>query len=309
MTNNINKKKMKTIKEILRDRQLYLMLVPFLLYYIIFLYVPMYGLQIAFKDYSPFKGIFDSTWVGLKYFKQFFDSPYAWRVIRNTLGINLYLLAVQFPLTVFMALLLNEIKRAKLKSFIQTVVYVPHFVSVVVAASLVITMLSPSSGVINGIISALGGEKIYFLIKPEYFKTIYVIMRCWLSLGFDTIIYTSAMCSIDQSLYDAAEVDGAGRWAKMRHITLPGIASTTVVLLIMKIGNMLTVGSEAILLLYQPVTYETADVISTFVYRAGLVDNNYSYSTAVGLLQSFVSMILVVGANKISKKVNETSLW
>lgn len=303
------KNRMRVIHDMMNDRQLYLMLLPFLVYYIIFFYMPMYGLQIAFKDYKPFVGIWGSKWVGLEHFKTFFSGPFAWRVIRNTITINLYALLQNFTLTIVMALLINEIRHSKLKSFVQTIMYMPHFISTVVVAGLVITMLSPTSGIINVLIKAMGGESIYFLTEPKYFKTIYVLMGLWQQLGFNTIIYTSAICSIDESLYEAAEIDGAGRLRKILHITIPGILGTIVTMLIMRMGSLLTVGSEAILLLYQPITYETADVISTFVYRSGIEEGNYSFSTAVGLFNSLISLVLVVSANKISKKLTEVSLW
>lgn len=303
------KKHKKFWAEVVRDRQIYVMLAPFLLYYILFYYAPMFGLQMAFKDYRPFVGILNSPWVGMKHFVNFFTGPYAWRVIRNTLMINVYDLAFQFSLTIIFALLLNEITHKKLKTFVQTILYMPHFISIVVVAGLVITMLSPSAGIINIIIEKLGGDKVYFLSQPEYFRMVFVTMNCWAGIGFGTIIYTSAICSIDESLYEAADIDGAGRLKKIWHITLPGIKSTIVVMLILRMGSMMTVGSDAIILLYQPITYETADVISSFVYRYGLERGNYSYATAVGLFNGIIALIMVVTANKISKKVSEESLW
>lgn len=303
------KARKKVWSDVWRDRQLYILIIPFLAYMLVFHYFPMYGLQIAFKDFSPFKGITGSDWVGLEHFKNFFSSPYAWRTIRNTLLINLYGLAVNFTLTIIIALLLNEIRHKKFKTLVSTVIYMPHFISVVVVAGIVIAILSPTSGVINQIISFFGGEKIYFLSKPEWFRTIFTAMNGWCQIGFGTIIYTSAICSIDESLYEAAEMDGAGRFRKMWNVTLPGISHVIVVQLIMKIGAMMTVGSDAILLLYQPITYETADVISTFVYRYGIEGGQYSFATAVGLFNGGIALILVTLANKVSKKLNETSLW
>lgn len=299
----------KTFSEILRDRQLYIMLIPFVLYYILFLYMPMYGLQIAFKDYKPFVGVVGSKWVGLKHFINFFTGPYAWRVIRNTFMINVYEVMFTFTLTVVMALLLNEITQKKLRTMVQTIVYMPHFISIVVVAGLVISILSPTSGIVNAVIEKLGGERTYFLANPRFFKPIFVLMNGWSGIGFGTIIYTSAICSIDESLYEAAEIDGAGRMKKMLHVTLPGIKSTIVIMLILRMGQMLSVGSDAILLLYQPITYETADVISTFVFRYGIENGDYSFASAVGMFNGVVALVLVVAANKISQKVSETSLW
>ena len=302
-------KRSKVWSEIVRDRQLYFMLIPFLLYYIMFHYVPMYGLKMAFQNYKPFLGMAKSEFVGFEHFINFFTSPYAYRVIRNSLLINIYDVAVHFTLTIVFAILLNEIAFKKAKTFVQTVMYMPHFISTVIVAGLVVTMLSPSSGIINVIIEALGGEKKYFLAQPQYFRTIYVLMNSWAGVGFGTIIYTSAICGIDDSLYEAASIDGAGRFQKIWHITIPGIKATIATMLILRMGSMLTVGADAVLLLYQPVTYETADVISTFVYRYGVEQGGYSYATAVGLFNGLISLILVVTANKISKKVSESSLW
>ena len=307
----INKKlkRKKLWSEVLRDYQLYLMLVPFVLIYLIFNYFPMYGLQMAFQDYKPYLGFTGSKLVGFKHFINFFTGPYAWRVIRNTFMINVYDLAFNFTLTIVMALLLNEIAHKKIRAAVQTVIYVPYFISTVVVAGLVISLLSPTSGIINLIIEKLGGERVSFLSVPAYFKPIFVIMNGWSGIGFGTILYTSAICGIDESLYEAAEIDGAGRFAKIWHVTLPGISTTIVIMFILRMGQMLSVGSDAILLLYQPITYETADVISTFVYRYGIEQGDYSFSSAVGLFNGIVALILVVTANKISQKVSETSLW
>lgn len=292
-----------------RDKVLYIMLIPFVLWFVFFYYRPLLGIQIAFKDYKPLIGIWGSKWVGLLHFRNFFSSPYAWRVIRNTFSINLYELAAVFPLTIMAALLINEIPHKTSRTAFQTVFYLPHFISTVIVAGLVVSFLSPTAGVVNIILRKLGFDGVYFLAEPEYFQPIYVVMRAWKSIGFGTIIYTSAICSIDESLYEAAVIDGANRFRRVLHITIPGIFPTISVMLIMRIGNMLSLGSEAIILLYQPITYETADVISTFVYRNGLIDTNYSYATAVGLFNTVISLILVASANKISKKLTETSLW
>lgn len=303
----LNRKKLWA--EIGRDYQLYIMLIPFVAIYLIFNYFPMYGLQMAFQDYKPYLGFTGSKWVGFKHFINFFTGPYAWRVIRNTFTMSLYDLIFNYTLTIVMAILLNEVVHKKIRTFVQTVIYVPHFISTVVVAGLVISMLSPTSGIINIIIDKLGGERISFLSIPAYFKPIYTIMNGWAGIGFGTILYTSAICGIDESLYEAAEIDGAGRFAKIWHVTLPGISTTIVIMLILKMGQMLSVGSDAIILLYQPITYETADVISTFVYRYGIEGGDYSFSSAVGLVNGIVALIMVVAANKISQKVSETSLW
>lgn len=317
MRNDAQKNEVKTFRQkkgnawnmIMRDKQLYILLLPFVIYYIIFFYTPMYGLQIAFKDYKPLAGIWGSDWVGFEHFINFFTSPYAFRIIRNTLCISLMNLCINFTLTIVFAILLNEIPNKTIRSGIQTIAYMPHFISTVVVAGLVVSLLSPGTGVVNLLLSKLGFNKVYFLAKPEYFRWIYTFMTGWQSIGFGTIIYTSAICSIDESLYEAAKVDGAGRMRRIFSITLPGIAGTISVMLIMQIGQLLSVGSDAILLLYQPITYETADVISTFIYRYGLENSNYSYATAVGLINSIVALILVVSSNAISRKISDNSIW
>lgn len=296
-------------KDIVRDKQLYIMLLPFVLYYIWFYYFPMYGIQIAFKDYSVFKGITKSPWVGTEHFRNFFESPFFWRIIRNSFSINIYRLAVEFPLTILFALLLNEITSRKFKTTVQTISYLPHFISTVVVAGLTIAFLSPTTGIINIVFKKLGGTPQYFLMNPKAFQTIYVVMACWKGVGFGTIVYTSAMSGIDETLYEAAEIDGAGRARKAFSITIPQILPTISIILIMQLGNLLSVSAETILLLYRPATYETADVISTYVYRQGIVDSNYSYAAAVGLFNSIVSLVLVVAANKISKKLSGSGMW
>ena len=287
----------------------YLMILPTVIWYIVWNYFPMYGILAAFEKYSVFKGIWGSEWVGLKNFEEFFSSPYAWRVIRNTLTINLYSLLTIFPLTIILALLLNEIRSKLFKSGVQTMLYLPHFISTVVVAGMVVTFLSPSNGIINIIIAAFGGEKTYFLTKKEFFKPIYLIMNGWQSIGFGTILYTAALSNIDETLYEAAQIDGASKLRQIWHITLPGIAPTISLKLIMSIGGLMSVGSEAILLLYQPITYETADVISTYVYRMSIESGNYSIGTAVGLFNGVVGAILIIISNRISRALTESSLW
>ncbi|MCT4685796.1 ABC transporter permease [Vallitalea sp.] len=294
---------------LLRYWQLYIMLIPFVLFYIIFLYKPLYGIQIAFKDYSIFKGIEASPWVGFKHFSTFFNSPYFMRTLVNTFLINLYGLVFGFPLPIILALLLNEVKNKYFKNSVQTAIYLPHFISTVVVAGIVTNFLAPTNGIVNIILEKLGGEKIYFLTKPEYFRTIFTSMNIWKEAGFGTIVYLSALAGIDQNLYEAAKIDGANRWKQTLHVTMPSLVPTIVILLILKMGSILKVGYEAIILLYQPVTYKTADVISTYVYRSGIADCQYDFATAVGIFNSVVSLILVWTANRLSKRMSETSLW
>ena len=296
-------------RDILHDKYLYFMLAPCLVYFIIFHYLPMYGLQIAFKDYNIFTGIEKSVWVGFEHFIHFFKSPNFFRTLKNTLLISLYSLAVGFTTPIILALLLNEVRSRKFRGAVQTVVYIPHFISTVVVAGLVTNFLSPSYGIINTFIEMLGGEKIYFMVEPKYFRTIYVLMNVWKEAGFSTIVYLAALTAVDTQLYEAAVLDGAGRWKQTLHVTIPCILPTIVTMLIMRVGNILQVGYEAIILLYQPSTYEVADTISTFVYRSGMVETQYSFAAAVDLFNGVIALILVSGANLLSRKLTETSLW
>lgn len=313
-TTNMNRKNRelgffpKITKDFKKYKYLYVMVLPVLIYYIVFHYAPLYGASIAFKNFSPGKGIMGSPWVGFKHFESFLSSFYFWRVFRNTLMINLLELIFGFPAPIILALLLNEIRNGMFKRTIQTVTYLPHFISLVVVCGMIVDFTS-SEGVINGIITALGGEKVLFLQKPEYFRAVYVASGIWQHIGWGSIIYLAALSSIDTNLYEAAIIDGAGRLKQLWHVTLPGIAPTIIILLILNLGKMMNVGFEKIILLYNPATYETADVISSFVYRRGLRESNWSFGSAVGLLNSVINLILITASNKISRKLNETSLW
>ncbi|PLR68803.1 MULTISPECIES: ABC transporter permease [Bacillaceae] len=293
-----------------RDKYLYFLLVPFISWYLVFLYLPMYGLQIAFKDYSIFQGIAASPWVGLENFVTFFESDYFYRTLKNTVLISLYTLLFAFPAPIILALLFNEIRSVTYKKFAQTFTYLPHFISIVVVAGIVANFLSPSNGLVNIILDKLGMDKIYFLTEPDYFRSIFVGMNIWKDVGFNAIIYIAAISGINPLLYEAAKMDGANRWKQMLHITLPGLIPTILILFILNIGSFLEVGYEAIILLYQPATYETADVINTYVYRAGLQGGEYEIGAAAGLFNAVVGLILVVTANKITKKFSENGgLW
>lgn len=288
---------------------LYLMLLPMMAFFVLFLYKPMGGLVIAFKDFSPFKGIAASPWIGLEHFREFFTGPYCVRVIKNTLVISSVSLVFGFPAPIILALLLNELRAKKFKMLVQTISYIPHFISVVVICGLVINFLSPSTGVVNEMIKLFGGEPIYFLSKPQYFVPIYTIMNIWKSTGYGAIIYISALTTIPEVLYEAATVDGAGRWKQLLYITLPSLMPTIVIMLLINLGNILNVGYESIILLYSPGIYETSDVISTFIYRTGLAEGRYDYATAIGLVNSLVAFAMVMAANKISNKLTNTGLW
>lgn len=297
------------IKNLKKNAWLYIMFLPVIIYYIVFKYAPMFGIVIAFKDYNAFKGIWASPWVGFEHFINFFQSPYFWRLIRNTFLISFYGLVWGFPAPIILALLINELQDGMFKKVTQTITYLPHFVSSVVIVSILMSMLSPSNGVINNMIEALGGTRTYFMNDPKYFRSIYTAMGIWQSVGWGSIIYLAALTGVDAELYEACVIDGGGRLRQTWHITLPGIAPTIIIQLIFRVGNLLSVGSETIILMYNPTTYETADVISTYVYRRGLVEADYSFSTAVGLFNSLIALVLLTTTNKLAKTFGETSLW
>lgn len=296
------------LQDLKRNWKLYLLLLPILAYYVIFCYKPMAGAIIAFKNFVPTKGIWGSQWAGLKHFEAFFGSYYFGRLLRNTLTISITSLIFAFPSCIIFALLLNEIRNTKFKRTIQTVTYMPHFLSLVVACSLV-KMFTRDTGVIPQLMAVFGFEPVSLLSRARYFVPVYILSDIWQNVGWGSIIYLAALSGIDPTLYEAAVMDGAGRWKQTIHITLPGIASTVVIMFIMRVGSVMNVGFEKVILLYNEGIYETADVISSFVYRKGLQDFQWSYSSAVGLFNSVVNFALVVIVNKISAKVSETSLW
>ena len=291
------------------NKKMYLLFIPILVYYLIFCYAPMYGAIIAFKNFSPVKGILGSDWVGIAHFKSFFTSPDFGKLMFNTLNISLNTLIWGFPAPIVLAILLNEVKNIKLKKTIQTVSYMPHFISLVVVCGM-IKMFVADSGAITKALVALGVTESQSLLGvKEYFVPIYVISSIWQEIGWSSIIYLAALAGINQELYEAAWIDGAGRFRQMVHVTLPGLAPTIVVLLILRMGSVMTTGFEKIILLYNPLTYDTADVIASYVYRRGLVESNFSYSSAVGLFNSVINFALIIAANKISRVVNNSSLW
>ncbi len=286
----------------------YLIVLPVLIYFLLFCYKPMYGIIIAFKDYRPALGISASPWAGLKHFKTFFSDVNFWRVMRNTLRISISTIIFSFPAPILLALMINEVRNTKFKKMVQTVTYLPHFVAIVIICGM-IRQFCLSDGLFNIIIEAFGGKASSLLQKPELFTPIYVLSDIWQEVGWGSIIYLAAISGIDQDQYEAARVDGAGRMKQILHITLPGIMPTVITLLILRMGSILGVGYEKILLLYNPTTYSTADVISTYVYRTGLIGAQWSYSTAVGLFNSVVNVIVLVTANAISKKYTENGLF
>lgn len=303
------KKKNGGLKRILSSWQLYVFVLPAFLFFLIFHYGPMYGVIIAFKDYMPSLGIWDSPWVGFKHFQRFFDSYYFWELIKNTLGISFYSLVVGFPLPIILALALNEAKEGFFKKFTQTVTYAPNFISVVVLVGMLISFTSPSTGLINHFLEWLGMERIPFMTDPKWFKHIYVWSGVWQSTGWGSVIYLAALSGVDTQLHEAATVDGASRLQRIFYINLPTIIPTMVILLIMNVGSLMAMGHEKILLLQNPLNLEASNVIATFVYKQGLLDGQYSYASAVGLFNSVINAALLIIVNKISRKVSEVSLW
>ena len=298
------------IKRFDRDQKmLYLILLPFILWYAVFVFKPMYGMVIAFKDYSLFKGIAGSDWIGFQNFKEFLTSPYFYTTLKNTLMLNIYSLLLEFPFAILIALMLNEVKNKYFKSIVQTASFIPYFIAIVVATGITVNVLSPSTGVVNMVLEKLGFEKIYFLSKPEFFRGIFTGLNMWKTTGFNAVIYLAALTAVDEQLYEAARIDGANKFSQLRHITIPAIIPTIVIMLVLKVGSMLNVAFETVLLLYQPATYSTADVISTYVYRTGMLMQDFGLATAVGLFNALVGFILVYSANKWSKKVTQSSLW
>jgi len=291
-----------------RDKYLYLMVLLPLAYFVVFHYIPLYGITLAFKDFDISQGIMGSPWVGLKYFEEFFSNPYSWLVIRNTVVLRLWQLAIGFPAPIILALLLNELRTMRFKGIVQTSSYLPHFISLVVVSGMVISFLA-SDGPINNLIKSLGGQTVPWMQRPEYFAPIFTFSGIWQNAGWATVIYLAALTGINPELVEAAVIDGAGRWQRLLHITLPGIAPVVTIMFLLRIGQLLTVDYQMILLLYSPAIYETADVLGTYIYRRGIIGADFSFATAVGLFQAVVGLVFIVGANWIAKRVGGTSLW
>ena len=277
-------------------------------YYILFHYMPMYGATIAFRDFSPMRGFFESPWVGMKHFRNFFQDVYFTRILRNTLSISALNLLFGFPAPILLALMINEVRSTLFKRTVQTICYLPHFISLMVICGMILDFTA-SDGVINDIIAFFGGKRATMLINPGRFRPVYIISEIWQTVGWGSIIYLAALSGIDSQLYEAARIDGAGRFRQTLHITLPGILPTVIVILIIRVGQVMNLGFEKIILLYTPATYETADVISSYVYRKGLQDFNYSFSAAVGLFNSLINLVLLSGTNYLSKRATDNSLW
>jgi len=300
--------KKKRFSHFLKEWQLYILILLPIVYLIIFKYIPMIGNVIAFRRFVPGGSIFGEEWVGFYYFEMFLSDPTFYKVFTNTLILAFLLLVVTFPAPIIFALLLNEVKNHLFKRFVQTASYLPHFFSVVVVAGMAYELLA-LNGPVNSFIANLGFDKISFMQLPEWFRTIFVSVDLWQGLGWGAILYLAALTGINEELYEAAKIDGANRWKQTIHITIPGILPTIVVLLILNIGNFLQIGFEKVLLLYNPLTYETADIIATYVYRVGLQSGSFSYGTAIGLFESIVGLVLVIGANYVSRRITDNSLW
>lgn len=290
------------------NKSLYIMLLPVLLYYIIFAYFPMYGVIIAFQDYNPASGVLGSDWVGIEHFKDFFTNVYSWRLIRNTLRISFANIFFGFPAPIILALLINETRNKYFKKTVQTLTYLPHFISLVVICGMIKVFTTPG-GVVYDIVNYLTGEERSLLARPEYFVPVYVITDIWQEIGWGSIIYMSALSGIDSQLYEACQIDGGNRLRQLWHITLPGLLPTIVIMLILRMGSVLNVGYEKIILLYNELTRETADVISTYTYRKGLQEFDWSYGSSVGIFNSVINLIFLLATNYISRRYTETSLW
>lgn len=302
-------------RDLIKNRAIYVMLIPAVVYYLIFCYAPMYGAVIAFKNYSPRLGILGSPWVGLEHFKSFLSSPYFFRILKNTLKISLATLIFGFPMPIILALMMNELTHRRFAKLTQTITYLPHFISLVVVCGM-IKSFTMDTGFITNLIAKLSfghWQPVTLLNEPKYFLPVYIISDIWQGMGWGSIIYLSALTSVDQQLYEAAMIDGAGRWKQTLYVTIPGILPMIIIQFILRMGGMLNVGYEKIILLYNEATRSTADVISTFVYRRGLLaeggSNQWSYSTAVGLFNSVINFILIIVTNKFSRKLTDISLW
>lgn len=296
-------------QDLRRDWQLYLLLAPLLFWFAVFLYKPMSGLVIAFQDYSIFRGISKSPWVGFENFIELFQNDMFVRAFWNTITISSLGLIFAFPVPIILALMFNEVQNTAARSWAQTIVYLPHFISVVIVAGIVINFLSPSIGIVNLLLKGVGLEPIYFLTQPEWFRPVFIGSSIWKESGFESIVYLAAIAGVSPTLYESARVDGASRWQMMWRITLPCILPTIIIMLIIRIGNLVEVGFEYIILLYRPSTYEAADVVSTFIYRTGLQGTQYDLATAAGLFNAVIAFVLVYSANRISRRVSSTSLW
>jgi putative aldouronate transport system permease protein len=312
MIDKTNFKKIPEVHPLLKDLkinfELYLMIIPVVVYFIVFHYLPMYGIIIAFKNFNGIEGILGSPWVGFEHFERFFRSYNFWALLKNTLGISLYSQIVNFPAPIILAIMLNEIKHSRFKKTVQMVTYAPHFISTVVMVGMLLTFLSPT-GIINQLVRMFGFETVAFIAKAEYFKTIYVVSGLWQGLGWGTIIYMAALSNIDSETQEAAMMDGASKIKRIIFIDFPSILPTAVIMLILNMGSIMSVGFEKVFLMQNPLNMITSDVISTYVYRMGILGGEFSFSAAVGLFNAIINIILLLIVNRIAKKTSETGLW
>ncbi|WNR46098.1 ABC transporter permease [Paenibacillus roseipurpureus] len=293
----------------IKNWPLYIMLVPVFMYFIVFKYLPLVGSVIAFQDYNIFRGFLDSEWVGLQWFEQFLTRPQFFRLFKNTLIISLYQIVLAFPAPIILAVLMNEVRKSAFKRTVQTIVYLPHFLSWALVYGLAYMMLSTQTGLVNGVIERLGGEAIPFLQSAEYFRTVVIASGIWKEMGWSTIIFLAALSGISPSLYEAAKIDGANRWKQFLHVTIPGMLPAIVILLLLKIGSVMDVGFEQIYIFLNPISYEVGEVLDTYAYRIGIQNGQFSATTAIGLFKSVIGFVLLVGANKLSKKVTGEGLF
>ena len=300
----------KRVQKVLkRDWQLLVLCALPVLYFIVFHYIPMYGVQIAFKDFKAADGIWGSAWVGFKHFKRFFASSQFVSLIKNTLGLSLLQILLGFPVPIILAIMLNQVKNQRFRKFAQSILYCPHFISIVVLAGMLYIFLSPRNGIVNTIIKMLGGEAIFFLGEAKYFKLTFVISGIWQNAGWSAIIYIAALAGISPDLYEAAQVDGANKWQRIRHIDIPGIMPTIIMMLIMEIGKVMSLGFQKAYLLQNAQNLSASEIISTYIYKVGMLDAQYSYSAAVNLFNNVINIILLVTFNKLAKKLTDNSLW
>jgi len=303
------KQRSELMRRIIRNRLLYIMILPGMLYFVIFKYLPMFGLIISFQDFKPYNGIFGSEWVGLKHFVRLFTEPEFLMILKNTLilfGLNLIF---YFPIPIILSLMLNEVRISVFKRIVQTLVYIPHFMSWVIIVSISYVMLTMDGGIVNSLLEYFGFQKINFLLSPEWFRPMYIIQVIWREAGWGTIVYLAAMAAIDPQQYEAARIDGAGRFRQIWHITLPGIRGVIIVLLILKIGDILELGFEHVYLLLNAMNRNVAEIIDTYVYTAALKQGQFSYSTAIGFFKSFIGLIMVIIANKLARKMGEEGVY
>lgn len=292
-----------------RDWQLVLLCLLPVMYFIIFHYIPMYGVQIAFKDFNATEGIWGSAWVGFKHFKRFFSSSQFWPLIKNTLQLSFLQILLGFPIPILLAIMLNQAKNKRFRKFVQSVAYCPHFISIVVLTGMLYIFLSPRNGIINNIIQTFGGDPIFFLGDAKYFKMTFVVSGIWQNAGWSAIIYIAALAGISPDLYEAAQVDGANKWQRIRHIDLPGILPTAVMMLILEVGKVMNLGFQKAYLMQNAQNLASSEIISTYIYKVGMMDAQYSYSAAINLFNNLINIILLVSVNRIAKKVTDNSLW